>query len=1211
MSPQRRSSIYRDALQVSPERIARISDEELNVLMADLLRVQAHKCRSPRSEVRVNTEGKAKDGGCDGWSARPEVADDWLGSTDTCWQFKAGTAGNPSRLRGEIAKPIPTKTLHEDGRFVVVTSGSTNGKRGETDRLKVLVEEATRLSIPATNIEVLGSERLTNWCNQHPAVAAKWAGRPAGLLRFEDWANSEVHQVTWQATDSINQEIVKLQADMDLDGGSILHLHIHGQPGVGKTRFALELCRGAGWVESVIYIPQASDVRLLELIDSTADEQDVHLTIVADEVQLNQLTQLRDSISRANGRIRLISVGHCKTPDRTHIPAYEVLPLDPQSVRAVVKGWHPAMPQEHIDFIAQFAQGYVRLVKLAADAVALSGIKDVSGLLERHEIQLFFDKMLGDHERLALYVVAVLSSIGWKDDKQIEGETVAKHLGLEWNKVRNDVELFHTRFGIVPRGGRYRYISPIPLGIHLAVEAWDRFPDLLRSLPDVLPSEDAKEAYYERLQSMVSTPEARVYAREELSNFFRPEDFLEEINVKRWAALSTADPEQAARGLFLALSKARIETIEKITDGARRELVWTLVRLAWRPLAFDNSVKSLALLAEAENERWSNNATGEFIGRFQVYLGGTAVPYLERLIVLDDLLALNRPALNRLVVQALARASESYPTRMGINLESDALVEEEWLPRTGKEHFECIKTSIERLCEIAKQRFPGIQGDLITAAQEFSMLLRDEHVRPLVITFYEAVRQAYTETREALRRCISEVVNKERKYWNDLDVKELAELDALHSSFEDSSLQARLRQHIGQPNWELEKEPDLKPLAKELLSKQEVIEQEWPFLTSPDAPNGWALGVALAKEDSNNELAYLMPAFANAENDFRIVCGYICTNREQLGDEWYQDWFNSILAINPKPLKLVFEVVWRCGVTTSIASKVINILDTENVASEIVGQLAYGKWGQELTVDSLEEVLNTMVANSYPATALAILSSRIDAFPQEKEQWQSLAIKLALMPEIIRANSMTNFYWRNVCKILIKDHPGEIALAIFREQADRKSRKRIAQYGDAAKVLKSCVEEDPKAVWEAFLPLLEDTQEAYILSIGFPSGIVDQMPVSDIEAWINKDPNKRAATIVSFLKMDFSNDENLASQLIEKYSDQEKIPGRVFSKFVSGSWAGPASSHWEELAKELDNVAANTTLPKLKQWSQWAASELRNMAERERLREEEEDLRGL
>ena len=120
------SSIYWSALQVPPQRIAVLTDTELNELMRQLLHVQAYRCGCP--DASVNTEIRAADGGCDGWSDKPTEDDRWLGRTQTCWQFKAGIAGQPSRLVGEIEKykkTIPRRTLQQGGRFVVVASGST------------------------------------------------------------------------------------------------------------------------------------------------------------------------------------------------------------------------------------------------------------------------------------------------------------------------------------------------------------------------------------------------------------------------------------------------------------------------------------------------------------------------------------------------------------------------------------------------------------------------------------------------------------------------------------------------------------------------------------------------------------------------------------------------------------------------------------------------------------------------------------------------------------------------------------------------------------------------------------------------------------------------------------------------------------------------------------------------------------------------------
>ena len=113
----------------------------------------------------------------------------------------------------------------------------------------------------------------------------------------------------------------------------------------------------------------------------------------------------------------------------------------------------------------------MRLAKLAAYAIASDPTADVRGLLDRDEIRNFLDKMLGREDRTSLYVVSVLDSVGWEGDASGEVEVIAAHLGLDLTQVKISVERFQQRYGVAPRGGSYRYISPKPLGAMLAAEA--------------------------------------------------------------------------------------------------------------------------------------------------------------------------------------------------------------------------------------------------------------------------------------------------------------------------------------------------------------------------------------------------------------------------------------------------------------------------------------------------------------------------------------------------------------------------------------------------------------------------------------------------------------------------------------------------------------------------------------------------------------------
>jgi len=88
------TSIYRTALQASEVKISGLDDAALNNVMRDLLQAQAYLAGA--EPVIVNTEVKAKDDGCDGWSSAPRSPDRWLGNSATCWQFKAGVAGQPA-----------------------------------------------------------------------------------------------------------------------------------------------------------------------------------------------------------------------------------------------------------------------------------------------------------------------------------------------------------------------------------------------------------------------------------------------------------------------------------------------------------------------------------------------------------------------------------------------------------------------------------------------------------------------------------------------------------------------------------------------------------------------------------------------------------------------------------------------------------------------------------------------------------------------------------------------------------------------------------------------------------------------------------------------------------------------------------------------------------------------------------------------------------
>ena len=1207
------SGTYRNVLQVSPTRIATLDETDLNELMAQLLRAQAYRCGSARD--LVNAEIRAADDGCDGWSDRPATPDPWLGSTATCWQFKSGRSGEPRLLGAEVKKPIPLRTLRDGGRFVVVASGSNSGLKGIEDRQAQLIIAAREAGLPAEAAErmtVYGSEEIAKWCNQHPAIAARWAGRPPGLLTLSEWEESEEHRMPYQAPTDVQSNLTERRVDLAFGTGGVNHLHIQGRPGVGKTRFALELCRDAPWRDTVIYFPQSDDPRLPELIDSVAQDQDpeLRLMIVADEVQLEHLLPFKESVERSNGRVRLVTVGGCTTPSPQRIPELPIEPLDAAMMRRVVHGWYPAMPPEHVDYVTRLADGYLRLARLIANVVNTDRDTSVPDVLHRAEIRQLLDRMLGEGDRRALHVVAVLTHIGWDGDRREEGEAVAAYMGLDWAEVRQTVNEYHRRMRIAPRGGRYRYISPEPLGIYLALEALDIYPDLPESLPAKLPTEAARDAFFDRLQAIASSAGAREYSREKLSFFFRIDDFIDPQNVRRWSAFSASDPETAARNICLALKAVDPRDRMRIKHAARREIVWRLVKIAWRSSTFHDAATALALLAEAENEPWGNNASSEFVARYQVVLGGTALPYLRRLLVIDELLESGKLELMRLCVRAMARVGRDYVTRSGSGPDSDQLPEMEWRPRSGAEHLECIRNAVVRLNTVVALGLADLQDELVRAAADLFPLLRYRDSRKEVARFFTSVRKSYPSAREPLRKTVARVM---RRFKDDLPPDQRRELEELHAQFEDRALGARLEQHVGPRPWERERVPELTSLATELLAAPAVLAEYWPWLTSGDASAGWELGAALAKADSEGQLSGSMPAFAGGGTDLRVVCGYLAARREALGDEWYEQWVTSQFERDPQPVALIFEVIWRCGVTDPLAVMMASILRGRQVNPTIVGQVAYAEW-RATSAGVLESVLRTLGNTGHAETAIGILQRRLEQVPTELERWKPVALELVTAVDLIRGGGMANHYWQQVAARLVADHFREITTAILDAHAsrDKTSSWFIEHESGVADVLLSCVKRNPHVAWQVLHHYLWPPDKALLFGIGFPTTVMDLLPADDILEWISEvrgeNASQRAATIARLTNVQHLAGETLAARVIGQYGDEPTVADAFFSRYVSGSWWGPASSHWSDLVNELNDVAGCTEFPKLRAWASATAHTISEMAEQEKQREEEQEL---
>lgn len=1195
---------FHSALQVTPQLIASLSDEQLTSLFRDLLTAECHLCGADPSLVVVNAEIKAPDDGCDAFSPPPRTHSSWLGHGETCWQLKAGVAGQPAKLAREAIKGIPAKTLRSGGSFVVVAAGAKDGPAGESQRLGVLVSEATKAGVPSQHIRVIGSEKLSNWCNQHPAIAMRLRGASLALMTLHQWKGQKVHQTPWQASPEIASMVAQRRHDLGISG-QLTHLHIYGPPGVGKTRLALEMCRDAAWKDFVIYVPDASATPIHELLGSAVAQPSSRLVVVADEVDSSTLVTLCEAVALGDGRVRLITVGHGDTTDSRRIPALRVEPLPDEAIEKVITSEHIGLPREQIRFVIQFANGYVRLALMAAFALSTGRAFNVRELLDFGDIRHFLDRMLGAGDRSGLYVAALLTRVGWRGSKENEGITVAKQLGLSWANVKVDVQSFHRKFGIAPSGGEYCYISPRPLALYLAAEACTVFGSQLRELGDMLPTELARDAYYRRLSQVASNPQVQDFGREELNRFLELRDFLCDADARRWCALSAADPILAASNLARALRRSSVEERRALKGRARREIIWTLTRVAWRSSTFNDATSSLALLAEAENETWTNNATGEFVGKFQIVLGGTSVPYPARLSVIDELVQSGREAMLRLAVKALARAKIDFFSRGEPGDGDDSVREIEWHPSSEEEGIHCVLSAIARLQAMIGKHGDTVDMDIANVTVDMLGLLRAGPYRSAVAELMNAVGKRFASSRTAIRRRLLQMLHVESDLRHDLDESDLDAIRAICDEYADTSLEGRLREALSHPHTSRRPGPELTQLAAELAREPSLVSDNWDWLTSGEAGDAWRLGEVVAQIDEGS-LAGLLLELVRRGRDFRFVCGYIGTIRTRLGDAWYENWCEQLLSSTPPALGVFVEILWRCGATEILAMQLVGLLEA-GTAPTGIAMLGHGRWGDELTHTTMERVLRSLAKSGHLEAVASRLADRIGR--DGKEPWLSLTMEFVTRHDLIRSHGMMAYYWKELAQHAIAQDPAAVAGAILNAHvSDSNDSNWFLDLSDAKGVLLECSTRDPAGVWRSLMKLLDSETRPARLTLSFPSELLDNLSAESILAWIAADPQDRAPAVARLTRAEFSPDTTLAAQILGAHGDIDGVARAFHLAIHSGLWWGKSSVHWSSVASRVEQVARSTQLPKLRAWATDAAQRLRATAAEDRRREEEEEL---
>jgi hypothetical protein len=789
--------------EVNSGQIQRLDETHVVDLLRRLISAELNKNSIPLRSGTAPAQITIPDGGDDArvsWSGGPNETD-WLPSRFTVFQSKKG-ATSPQGLKSETHTKSTQRTnapklsealqevISKSGAYVIVTPTPVVGTNVDR-RVRAIFEgikETGNDPSLLSSVQIYDCNKLAAWANTHPSIAL-WLNALVrdvnldGFQTFNDWGRApEISEIafqqgddtrflakgaeiqTWRNDDeSITQGksfdgIRKVIATFLTTRGNAVR--VIGPSGFGKTRLVHQLIASQTSLpqdvlsESQIIYCLYEDVkdRLLNIAREIADTGSRALLIV-DDCPDSIHTRLSETVHRDASRCHLITIGvETKAQGMARNLIVEVNPASDKLIGHIAEAINKQVSEKNASLIRDLSQGYPRMAVFASRALE-GGDEELSSVETLISRIVWGDSEIDPTAFESLQLLSLFTIVGMEHDAAKELEEIAAYSGKTGRRMFSELARFTPR-GVVVRQGDYGEVQPLPLAMRLSNQWLEANPmgtleDLFRSL-----SEEMKLRMVKRLRWVSWSEKVSGFGRALLSEALPDEEALDsEFGSKLVDRFVHLAPDATMEHLEGLLSHKSIDDLVAFETG-RRNTVWALGKLVFRRQTFDAAARLLLKLGAAENETWANNASGEFVGLYQLYLSGTEATPEEKLIVLDDGLADADKRVRKLCVDALDRMLQSghYSRSGGSEHVGAGEALQDWEPSTYQEVLGYYQAALSRLEQIALDpQDPNQQRALNVIASHLRSLFSHPELLDWIQETIARLRIAYPQWHVAAR----------------------------------------------------------------------------------------------------------------------------------------------------------------------------------------------------------------------------------------------------------------------------------------------------------------------------------------------------------------------------------------------------------------------------------------------------------------------------
>jgi hypothetical protein len=859
-----------------------------------------------------------------------------------------------------------------------------------------------------------------------------------------------------------------------LDDESVRIALISGPSQIGKTRFVLEATKTLKNQTIVISDPQSMELKDLVLLAKSKEDTGETAWVVIDDPAIAQAEEIIMCPDLTNlKKIRFILA----------IAEYHTLLSLGQ--KDVVKGMilTPLSDPHAFELLKEVKVkwGYRTQLGLIHETGGIPGILlDVASLdveLKQDFVRAFdviAEKMeskarekLGNATIDILERLCILTAVRTKNTAYKELQTIC---ALFWGDVialdvLQQVPALQSA-GLIKQSGDYVAGLPPILARKLASNIMTNRAKQLKELFDNLDT-DGRTRLLARIQDIRTRETGRCW-----NILFSPKGLFRDFssalrNNYLLVPVARATPDRVLVLIEGGLKTAAITEREAIKLTPRRNLVRALGELMVHPTTSERAIRQMALLAEAETEKYANSATGIFCGCFHSLHPDIQASLQERLTILNDFLTSPQCSLKlRLIgIEAIRRAVDHSPPFVYYAKDEVSLTDplpEKWMMDV-LDYLDGLLALLRKMTDdkestVVLQAFDFLPQALVewtiqtlalrdptnrlqTILGQFAALTDDvvlnkpmspsalekklRVVENLVLRDIENRRNiTYNDLKKTVTKSQRTVTLREIKRSIPNLIKFREEITNLTTKLHHADFPIRVKLFAGK-NWSSEIIEDshseqsdsraytaARDLAEELLQRPELLTgQLLEYLSSEEAPSSYILLYELGRVDSRQQFVGLIERTEKMERGQQIFTHYFA-GLFQDDPQSVDEYLDGLLGIEMPSHDTILKTTVTIGYTKTGFNRLKRMIRTRKInPTDVVREIDRGNWNKNLgSYDCFQ--LMKLVAGPDLKNATEIiryLSHRSYNYPIKGKLAELAWQCLEEVPEISRSNNERQF----------------------------------------------------------------------------------------------------------------------------------------------------------------------------------------------------------